>query len=183
MIRLVFLSETGAVLGEVDCPAKNLSDRWELVGDRAIIPVGTRKVTFEFDTVKKSGNTNDAYLDHAFLYLLTDAQGPDQGAYGNIAKTPDMTTPGLALRFPDLYTDWDMNVPHTIHWDSYNNSGDSPVRIDLYQDGPSGPTLVTTIAASTADTGTYVWIPANSGIQTGTIGLHIEISLVNDAGV
>ncbi len=61
--------------------------------------------------------------------------------------------PQIALRYPDLYADWERDKPHTIQWDTYGNTADQAVRIDLYQDGPDGPTFVATIAAATPDDG------------------------------
>ncbi len=97
--------------------------------------------------------------------------------------TPESGGPALALTYPDLYTDWEDTVPHTITWNSFGNADASSVRIDLLQDTPDGPKLLTTIASAIADTGSYVWIPADSGIGYGTYGLRIQISLVNDPGV
>ena len=46
------------------------------------------------------------------------------------------------------------------------------MRIDVYQDGPSGPQFLTNITTSTADTGSYTWIPQDSGLTYGTFGLR-----------
>ncbi len=53
------------------------------------------------------------------------------------------------------------------------------MRIDLYQDGPDGPALLATIAAATPDDGEFIWIPSSSGVDFGTYGLRIQVSLVN----
>ena len=47
----------------------------------------------------------------------------------------------------------------------------------------TGPTLVKTIAASEPDDGEFNWIPSNDGVQVGTYGLRIAISLVADSSV
>ena len=114
----------------------------------------------------RAGGTNDGFLDNAFLYVQDDKPAPDLGALGpTITETSQNPAAHLALRFPDLYTDWEANKPHKILWDSYGNTQRSLVRIDLYQDGPNGPQFLLNIAASTLDTGSYSWIPANRGVN------------------
>ncbi len=182
-IEVLFLDGSGNTIKDVVVPADNTTDRWELIGERMALPTGTRSVRFRFEGTRESGSTNDSYFDHAFVYMVPEAQMPGQGAYGNTYAETASTAPSLALRFPDLYTDWEKERPHDITWDSFNNSSNSAVRIDLYQDGPTGTVLLKTIAASAPDTGSYIWIPANSGIDFDTKGLRIQISLVNNPGV
>src|SRR5207302_4984953 len=144
------------------------ADRWELVGGRVRLPAGTRSVHYRFDGIRGSGGANSSYLDNAFLYVQADTVAPDHGAYGNIdAQNAENLNTHLALRFPDLYTDWEKFQPHTIRWDTYNNAQRGPVSIDLYQDGPNGPQFLVNIASAAPDTGSYVWIPGNSGIDYG----------------
>ena len=57
------------------------------------------------------------------------------------------------------------------------------MRIDLYQDGPNGPQFLKNITPGAPDTGSYAWIPAESGIAYGTHGLRIEVSLVGSPSV
>ncbi len=185
-IKLEFLDANNAVIGTGGLSvAQNLSDRWELIGGRLQLPQGTRSLLFRFEANRMSGTDNNSFLDGAFVYVRNDTVAPDQGALGNTpAQNTNSTRTHLALRFPDLYTDWEKNSQHLILWNSYNNSSQSNVRIDLYQDDPVlGPKLLTTIAASVPDTGSYLWIPSNSGINYGTYGLRIQISLVNDKSV
>ena len=109
---------------------------------------------------------------------------PDQGAYGNTAlESQQNAAAHIALRFPDLYTDWEENASHEILWNTYNNASSAQVRIDLYQDGPSGPQFLKNITLGAPDTGSYAWAPAQSGIAYGTHGLRIEISLVGSPNV
>ena len=165
--------------------ASDTSSRWQLLGDRLALPTGTRKIVYRFESIRNSGTNNDSYLDNAFVYLISENVAPDTGAYGHNAADMNATNPQphIALRFPELYTDWERDKPHTIRWEAFNNPTDSPVRIDLYQDGPSGPLLLTTIANVSADDGSYVWIPASSGIDFGTYGLRIQVSLVDNPAV
>jgi len=185
-ITLVFLDQFGA---EIDVPglgqSRNTIERWELVGARKILPVGTRSVRFEFDTNRESGTTNDSYLDEAFLYVVNDTFLPNQGAHGNTAtELAEPTRPRLAMRSPDLYLDWERERPRTILWDSFNNVDEVPVRIDLYQDDPvHGPAFLLTISASTADDGQFIWIPINDGIDFGTYGLRIQVNIVGNTSV
>ena len=65
-----------------------------------------------------------------------------------------------------------------IRWETFGNVNDSPVRIDLYQDGPDGPTWVANIVAATQDSGLYTWIPDSNAVDFGTHGLRIQVSLV-----
>ena len=86
-----------------------------------------------------------------------------------MARRAPVAAPQLFLRYhPDLYIDWERNRQHTIRWDSYDNAGLLPVRIDLMQDTSDGPRLVTTITPGTADNGHFDWIPSNSNIDFGT---------------
>ncbi|MCC7081093.1 MAG: right-handed parallel beta-helix repeat-containing protein [Burkholderiales bacterium] len=177
-IRITFLSATATTLGEVEAAALNESTRWELVGGRTGIPVGTRLIAYRFIADRETGATNDAYLDHAFLGIVSENAAPDIGAYGHAATDVGLaTTPRINLRFPELYTDWEKDKPLTIRWETFGNSGDTPVRIDLYQDVAGGPALRTTIAAATPDDGEFIWIPSTSGVDFGTYGLRIQVSL------
>ena len=109
---------------------------------------------------------------------------PDQGAYGNTAlESQQVAATHIALRFPDLYTDWEENAPHNILWTTYNNEANAQVRIDLYQDGPGGPQFLTNITLGAPDTGSFTWIPAENSIAYGTHGLRIEVSLVGSPNV
>jgi len=170
----------------------NTTDRWELAGDRVALPTGTRKIVFRFVADQSNyitnydgAGSNDGYLDAAFLRLASRNAAPDAGAYGNTSADWAAVNPAphIALRFPELYTDWERDKPHTIRWETFNNPAGSAVRIDLYQDGPDGPALLTTIAASTPDDGKYIWIPSTSGIDFGTYGLRIQLSLVGHPAV
>ena len=161
--------------------ATNTTDRWELVGGRVDIPTGARKAVYRFiaDREQTSG-TADAYLDGAFAYVRSEAQGTDLGAYGHtVLDTPRAGTPRIELRYPDLYTDLEKDKPLTIRWETFGNTGESPVRIELWQDGADGPALRATIAAATPDDGEHIWIPSSSGLDFGTYGLRIQVSLVN----
>jgi uncharacterized repeat protein (TIGR01451 family) len=183
-ITLTFLDGSGNTLQSLTVPAQNVSDRWELVGSRLALPAGTRKLAYTFEAVRKSGPTSDSFLDGAFLYLLPNTYAPDQGAYGNTtAEAKQSPATHLALRFPDLYTDWEKNAPHNILWNTYSSSTAGMVRIDLYQDGPSGTQFLKNITPSTPDTGSYTWIPANTGIDYGTHGLRIQVTLLSDPNV
>jgi autotransporter-associated beta strand protein/parallel beta-helix repeat protein len=181
ILTVTFLDQNGAEISHDTVQAQNAADRWELAGDHLHIPVGTRRVRYHFEAVRLSGGATaaDAYLDHAFLYVQDTTVAPDQGAYGNTAaESQQSTATHIALRFPDLYTDWEKSKAHTIQWDSYNNTNHAPVKIDLYQDGPNGPQFLKNITPATPDKGLFVWTPANSGIDFGAHGLRIQISLV-----
>ena len=95
---------------------------------------------------------------------------------------PQTGIPHIALRSPDLYIDALRDSPLSIRWESFNNAGGSPVRIDLYQDTPDGPAFLTNIVASTPDDGEFSWTPSASGIGFGTHGLRIQISWVEQPG-
>ena len=178
-ISLTFYDGSGNVLSTVTDNADNLSTRWELVGSRVAIPAGARTARFRFTAVRNTGTTNDSYLDGAFVFVQGDALALDQGAYETAgAQSAAAQAPLLRLISPDLYVDWLDNVPVPIKWESLGNTANLPVRIDLYQDGPNGPQFLLNITPSTADTGEYDWIAADSGIGYGTHGLRIEISLV-----
>ncbi len=183
-VSVAFLNAQGQVLSESTQDASSVADRWELVGGRAAMPSGTRQVRFEFTATRRSGNTTDAYMDGAFLRVLSERYAPDQGAFGH--SSPDQLQafgPHIALRAPELYLDWERGRPLPIRWETYSNSDESPVRIDLYQDTSDGPRWLLTIAASVSDTGEFIWTPANDSIEFGTYGLRIQVSLVQNRTV
>jgi len=183
-IRLTFLDGADAEIDEVLVAADNSAQQWVLTGDRLQIPVGTRKLVFRFESLRVSGSDSDSYLDNAFLHVLSELEMPNQGGYGFSDFETQANLPHLALRYPDLYVDWEKEKPLTIRWDSFGNAADSPVRIELYQDDPvHGPALLAVIAASTPDDGEHIWIPSTSGVDFGTYGLRIRVSLVNNTSV
>src|SRR5439155_2296640 len=161
------------------------ADRWELIGGRLHLPQGTRSLRYRFEATRVTGTENNSYLDGAFVYVLNDTIVPNQGGYGSTSMDDaEPTRAHIALRFPDLYTDWLRDSPHLIRWDSYNNITESNVRIDLYQDDPvHGPTLLLPIVASTADDGEFSWTPSSNGLNYGTYGLRIQVSLLSDPSV
>jgi parallel beta-helix repeat protein len=187
-LRLTFRDASDGLLQQVVRPAANTVDRWERVGDRVQVPVGTRKISYRFTSTRRSGSdadpTNDSYLDAAFLYLVGEDVALDQGAYGEQGLDQPVTAPRIALRNPDLYVDWLRDVPGTILWDTIGNVANLPVRIDLYQDGIHGPEFVLNIADVTDDDGEYVWTPADfaphASVDYGAAGLRIQVSLVGD---
>ncbi|HET6195809.1 MAG TPA: hypothetical protein VFE12_08650, partial [Acetobacteraceae bacterium] len=175
------------VLGTANVAATPTSDRWALTGSQAHLLPGTRFVTYSFDAVRHTGNSDDAYLDDAFLSVIPAGGGASQGAYPGAA--PESATgaapggPQIDLRYPDLYTDWEDNVPHLIQWQTFNNTAHDPVKITLWQDTANGPVQLGVIAPSVADTGKFTWVPASSGISFGTHGLRIDVELVGEPGV
>ena len=180
-LTLSFLNAAGQVL---DAPtvlhALNTSDRWELVGARVQVPFGARSVRYRFEALTRSGMSNDSLLDGALLFVLRDTVAPDLGAYGNTPLDSTPAGPGhLVLRTPDLYVDWERDLPHEITWASFGNDADSLVRVDLMQDAADGPRLLANLAAATDDDGRFTWIPANSSIAYGTKGLRVQLRLVD----
>ncbi|HEY9108125.1 MAG TPA: right-handed parallel beta-helix repeat-containing protein, partial [Roseateles sp.] len=169
------------VLRTLTVDATMAADRWELVGGRVEIAAGTRFADISIKAERNSGTANDVQVDGAMVAVVADGYLPDLGAYGaGTHEAPDSQATKIMLRWPDLYTDWQVNEPQTIRWETANNRGDSAVRIDLLQDTPDGPRLLKTITAATADNGEFVWRPGDdSGIAAGTTGLRIQISLVN----
>ena len=183
-LTLIYLDGSSAILKQITVKAENVSDRWELIGTRQPIPAGTRFIKIRFTAVQQTGGENNSYLDSAFLYVQSNSEAPNIGAYGN--TTHELTqnlNQHLVLRTPDLYKDWERDKPILIRWDSFGNISNAPIKIDLYQDGPNGPQFVSTIATNAPDTGEYSWIAGNSGVNFGTYGLRIQISLVGNATV
>ena len=109
---------------------------------------------------------------------------PDQGAYGNTpAEDPQAATPRahLALRFPDLYTDWERDKAHSIRWDSYGNTNESSCP---HRSLPRHPRTAREFLQDNRRRHPrrrrVPWTPCDSGIDVGTYGLRIQISLVYD---
>ncbi|TAK78891.1 MAG: hypothetical protein EPO12_11675, partial [Aquabacterium sp.] len=179
-VSLIFLDAQGNEIRRQTVQAQNTADRWELVGDRVTAPVGARFAVLRFDADRNSGGSADVWFDNGFVYSVSDGYVPDLGAYG--AGTHEASTGAarkIMLRFPDLYTDWEKNEPLAVRWQTVNNTSFSSVRIDLVQDTANGPRFVTNIVAATPDDGEFIWIPGNSGIDFGTKGLRIQVSLVD----
>jgi parallel beta-helix repeat protein len=190
-ILLSFRDGFGVQIGSaVVALAANTVDRWELVGDRTQLPAGTRSVQFRFETERETRPDNESFLDGTFLFVHADTVMPNQGAYGNtVAEDGEPARAHLALRFPDLYTDWELAARHTIRWDSFHNAAETTVRIDLFQDSPDGPQFLLNITEDTLDDGEFDWIPQNSPLPNGTYltygthGLHVRLSFVGDNSV
>jgi hypothetical protein len=183
-IVLELLDAAGAVLASVTTGPLTTTDRWALVGDETALLPGTRSLRYTFTSSRRSGTTSDAYLDAAFVRIASEAYGPDLGAHTTAPAGPGVPgvpdQPRLALRFPDLHTDWRREAPREIRWDSFNHPSTALIRIDLYQDGPYGPAHLTTIADNAPNRGSYTWIPADSGVAYGTYGLRVQVSRVDD---
>ncbi|MCP3988946.1 MAG: hypothetical protein GY724_07720, partial [Actinomycetia bacterium] len=175
-IELRVLDGGGGLLVEKVIQADNSTDRWALIGERFKLPVGARSVVFRFVADRDSGTGNNAYLDQAFIYLVDESLAPNLGAYGNTPAERAAPEAHIAVRFPDLYTDWERDQPLFITWDSYGNLSNTPVRIDLLQDTAEGPVLLTNLVASTPDDGEFLWFPDSSAIDFGTHGLRIQVS-------
>ncbi len=183
-ITLSFLDSSGATISEKVVEAGSTQQRWELVGGRVTLPQGTRTLRFRYEATRLAGSENNANLDNAFVYLHPETLLPDLGAYGMTADEDlQQDAAHLALRFPDLYTDWELDRPHTIRWDTCNNPDELLIRIDLYQDGPDGPQFLANLAAATEDDGQFTWIPATAGLDYGTYGLRIAVSLAGNPAV
>lgn len=179
-LQIEFLDTSGSVLGSHSTAAENATQRWELVGGRTAIPVGTRSIRYTYTALRQTGSTNDAYLDNAFLRIISSTDAPDLGAYGNATtENQPQTVPVLKLRAPDLYRDWEKDKQLPILWETFGNDNHSPVRIDLYQDSPEGPRLLVNLSPGAADTGKFNWIPSTSGLDFGTYGLRIQVRLVD----
>jgi hypothetical protein len=181
-IVLELLDADGAILASVTTGPLTTTDRWALVGDETPLVPGTRSLRYTFTSSRRSGTTSDAYLDAAFVRVASEAYGPDLGAYTTAPRSrrwrPGSTPVGPA--FPDLHTDWRREAPREIRWDSFNHPPTALIRIDLYQDGPDGPTHLTTVAENAPNRGSYTWIPADSGVAYGTYGLRVQVSRVDD---
>ena len=176
-LTVTILTDTNTVIGSpIVIQSSNMSERWELIGDSVALPAGARRVVFRYDAIRQSSSTNDVYLDNAFLELAPLASGVDMGARGNTTTESPMAA-HLQLISPDLYQDWERNKSVDIRWESFGNTAGSLVAIDLMQDTSAGPVLVTSITTGTPDTGAYTWIAGNSGVNFGTKGLRIQISL------
>jgi len=184
-ITVTFLDDVDAPIGDpIVVLAENEAYRWELIGDRVAIPAGARSVHYRFRADRESGTENNSYIDGAFLYVLDNTVMPNQGGHGNTdGEAAGFTAQRLALRAPDLYLDWERAQPRLIRWDSFGNTGETPVRIDLYQDGPSGPELLLNIVPATPDTGEYIWIPSTNGVDFDTAGLRVHISITGNQAI
>ncbi len=182
-ISLVFRDKDGIAIGNpVVVPAGTDLGRWLRAFDTVYVPAGARTAQFLFG-VSKTDGSNGASLDAAFLGIIPRGTSVSQGNRPAAEVVPlDASNGRLALRSPDLYVDWQLNTPKFITWDSFGVAAGGAVRIELWQDGASGPAFRSVITASTPDTGRFAWTPSSSGLDYGTYGLHIRIiSVANPA--
>ncbi|MCA9139564.1 MAG: right-handed parallel beta-helix repeat-containing protein, partial [Planctomycetales bacterium] len=165
-------------LSQLDQPASN--DRWYRVGDRLPIPAGTRTIVYKIVSDGGAANGTIERIDDAYLAIVDDQYAPDSGYRAGVREDYETADgPRIYLRSPDLYVDWERDLPKTIRWESFDVPVNEPVRIDLMQDSPDGPEYITTITTATANDGEFAWTPVNSGIDYGTHGLRLHISLAN----
>jgi parallel beta-helix repeat protein len=183
---LTFLDGSGNAIGSpIVVSASNTTNRWELVGARVHIPAGTRSVTYRFQSTRETGGTDDSYLDAAFLYVLASNIAMDMGAEGSGDTAEENgVDEKIQLESPDLYVNWTANQSHNILWTTFGNTSGAPVRIDVYQQSGGVLNFLANITPSTADTGSYAWIPQQSGLTSGTYyNLKIEVSLVGESAI
>ena len=175
-ISIVFLNAGNNAIGNaVVVPAGTSVGTWMRVFDTVYVPEGARSVEFLF-SVSKTDTSQGALLDGAFLGVIPQGQGVDQGVRTSPDVIPgDLTLGRISLLSPDLYLNWSVSTPMFITWDSYGAAAGQPVGIQLWQDGANGPQFLSTITASTPDTGSFSWAPSDSNIAAGTTGLRIRI--------
>lgn len=182
-VGVTFRAGDSSVIGEVLLPVAIVDARWSLIGDRVQIPVMTRSVDLRLET-NTTGPVNGGFFDSSFLYALPESIGPDIGASGwTSGDLDDVSAPPMhvAIRSPDLYTDWPSDETRTIRWDTYDNGDERQLRIDLYQETPlSGPEYLLTLTSATDDDGAFNWAPSDSGLTPGTLGLVLQISVADD---
>ena len=183
-IEVTFYDASGDVLEQYTAVATNTTDRWELVGASQSIPVHARTAVFEF-IADGNGGTDDSYLDGAFFYIQSDNLRPDQGSEGNTdAGQSDERGPHLAIETPEPVRQLGPERPTANPLEFVRQrqlrarSASTSTRT-----GRTGRSSSPTITPSTPDTGEYTWTAADSGINFGTYGLRIQISLVGDPAV
>ncbi|MEQ1825678.1 MAG: right-handed parallel beta-helix repeat-containing protein [Pirellula sp.] len=182
LISIQVLDSSSQVLATRQANSSRKTDRWEVIGDRMQLPLGSRFIKYEFAATKNTGATNDSYLDNAFVHVLSSTSVPDTGAY-SMTTGDERQLAHLVLRSPDLYKDWVLDKPMLIRWDSFGNANHEVITIDLYQDSTTGPVLHSNIASNLADTGSYEWKPLDNGLNYGMHGLRIQVSYTNNPTV
>ena len=186
-ILLTFLDADGNPTGQTTTlAAGSTTGRYQRLFDTVRVPTGARSVEYTF-SVSNGGTSQGGTLDDAFLGVVGRGVDVDQGTGPAAAAPAQPTVPAsggrLALTSPDLYTDWDADTARLITWNSFGAAVGAPVRLELWQDTPNGPTFRAVIAASAADTGAFKWTPSDSGVADGTHGLRIRIASVSDPAV
>ncbi len=173
-LSLRFLDDSNTLLAEEVLSVRPDDLQWVLAGGRVVLPVGVRYVEYRFDVEVEVSGESSGQLDGAFLFLQENAYAPDIGAFGRTSVDLPSSDPRIALRFPDIYTDWERDRPREILWETYGNVANQPIDIDLYQNG----VFLLQIASGAPDNGSYRWIPFDdSGIDFGTYGLQVHVSI------
>ncbi len=117
-------------------------------------------------------------MKDGFVKILSENRSVDRGAYGNTISDSDLSeAPTIALRFPELYTDWELTKPRTIQWETFGNTTKRSCE-SILPGFCNGPRFLQTIVAFTADDGEFTWLPLSSGLTHGMHGLRIEVSLI-----
>ena len=75
-ISIVFLDDTTNEFSRAQLPFFYSNHTWVEQYGVTNIPIGTRKIRYHFDGVRKEGSNNDAYLDAAFLIVV-----PEPGSF------------------------------------------------------------------------------------------------------
>ncbi|MFT3789352.1 MAG: hypothetical protein QM770_24760 [Tepidisphaeraceae bacterium] len=173
---ITFLNGSNAVIGTSKTYTGTASStRWLSLGGRERLPLGTRAITVRF----QASDTSTAF-DAGFAYVDNDALAPNVGFGGNTPNDSASALPRIQLRSVDLYTDLILDKPTVIRWDTFGDTADRPVRIDLLQDGPNGAAYLMTLSAAAPDTGSFEFRPLDFGLSAGTTGYRVRLSLVGD---
>ena len=183
-ISLIFLDGSNNQLGQaVVVQAGTTLGSWMRTFDTVTAPTGARAVEYKF-SVTKTDSSQGALLDNAFLAVVPQGVGQDLGVRPDSNSALGLATPArIDLTSPQYYLNWVANAPMFITWDAFGSAAGQPVSIELWQDTATGPQLISTIAASTPDTGLYAWSPSLAGITAGTTGLRIRIASVANPAV
>ncbi len=182
-LTLIFRDGAGTQISDAaTLPVPPETGRWQRLDSRMAIPVGARSVEYAFSFSSSFFNSNGPSLDDAFVSVIPRGASSNLGPVQPLAQNHAVAN-SIALRSPDLYVDWELDQPRFIRWDTYGAAAGQPVRIELWQDGPGGPALRTLIAAAAPDTGEFIWIPSSSGLDFGTHGLRIKVSVVGQPNV
>lgn len=181
---ILFRAGDATILGSLDAEVEITEDRWALFGNRALVPIDTRTIEFRVESTA-AGSTNGGLLDSTFLRVLPESFGPGMGAAGwsdaQLLGAGGDLPMHIAVRNPDLYLDWEAGESHTILWDTFNNTDDRELQIDLYIDSPRGPRFHTQLTPATPDDGEFTWMPSDYAIAPGTLGLRVQMSVAADA--
>ena len=118
-ISVEFYNASHVQIGNAVIPTGANVGQWTRAFETVYAPVGARSVQFLF-SVTNANSSQGALIDDAFLGVVAQGVGQDQGVRGAADVVPGESVDGrIQLTSPNLYQNWVASTEEFITWDSY----------------------------------------------------------------